>query len=93
MLLCFDLVNEVTIFDQLVVFKYSRQDSPAGTARLVRCDYRDTSEKHIAIQRVIQSLMSVYYDRIGKKRPGFVSFRKGSFRYAARLADVPCVHS
>jgi len=85
------LVNEVTIFDQLVVFKWAPHHSPPGTARFVRCECGH-SARHLPIERILQSLMSVYYARLGIPRPGFVSFEKGSFGDASILRDVPCQH-
>jgi hypothetical protein len=89
------LVNEVSVLDQLVVFKFSQRDSPSGTAKYVRIDCVDRVElapvMHIALQRMIQSILGVYYDSdrgatVG--RPGFVSFNKGQFNEAPLLGTV-----
>jgi hypothetical protein len=86
------MVNEVTIFDQLVVFKFAPKSYPPTEARFVRCDLQDSHAKHLAIQRLLQSIMSVYYARLGEKmtRPGFVSFDKGTFGKAPELVTIKC---
>jgi hypothetical protein len=84
------MVNEISVMDQFVIFRFRREDSPVGTVRYVAVDCRENA--HIAVQRLLQSIMSVYYDpsRGGmRSRPGFVSFKKGTFAEASILADVP----
>lgn len=90
------MVNEVTVFDKLVVFKFSQRDSPRGLARFVRIDCLDKTSHDIALniplQRMLQSILGVYYDTARGatvERPGFVSFHKGQFRDAPVLGNVP----
>ncbi len=76
-------VNEVTVFDTAVVFKWHPNSSPSGRARYVLVDCRPDGTENvtgIALQRMLQSIMSVYYSRRRIVRPGFVSFEKGTFR-------------
>jgi hypothetical protein len=85
------MVTEVSVFRRYTIFKYSERDSPDGTARYVSVDGRNKG--YISLQRMIQSILSVYYDRtrrLRSERPGFVSFEKGTFQNAARLGDVLC---
>jgi hypothetical protein len=84
------IVNEVTILDRLVAFKYAPKDCPPGQARFVRCDRNERVSMHLALGRVLQSILSVYCDRAGISRPGFVSFHKGTFHDAPELGFVPC---
>lgn len=42
------IVNEVAVLDQLVVFKFSPQDSPPGTAKFVRIDCVDRVQQGLA---------------------------------------------
>ncbi len=90
------IVNEVTVFDKLVVFKFAPLDSPRGAAKFVRIDCVDRVKKvlalNIPLQRMLQSILGVYYDvdrRVTIERPGFVSFYKGQFKDAPMLGTVP----
>ena len=84
------MLNEITVLDRYVIFKLRPDHSPSRTARYVNIDC--TAKMHISLQRLIQSILSVYYDPSRGKtreRPGFVSFEKGTFRNAPVLGDVP----
>ncbi len=84
------LVNEVSVMEQTCAFKVRSKDSPPNKARYVAVDCR--AELHIPLQRLLQTIMSVYYDptrRTGHERPGFVSFRKHTFKNAAELGLLP----
>lgn len=87
---CFDaMVNEITVIDRYVIFKWRLKDSPTGKVRYVNVDCRN--KKHVAIQRMIQSVLGVYYDETRgqtRERPGFVSFEKGTFGSSPVLGDV-----
>lgn len=86
-------VNEVSVLDKGLLFKYRPEDSKPNTAKYVYIDASDVESRgHIVIQRLIQSIMSVYYDRNSSgynERPGFVSFEKGTFANAAHKGDLP----
>lgn len=87
---CFDsMVNEITVIDRYVIFKWRLQDSPTGKVRYVKVDCQN--KMHVAIQRMIQSVLGVYYDKTRgqtRERPGFVSFEKGTFRDGPVLGDL-----
>lgn len=88
------VVNEVTVMDEYVVFKWRQRDSPAGTARFVRvdCIREGGTDFEIPVQRMLQSLLGVYYDPSRgstSRRPGFVHFGKGTFGRAPVLGDLP----
>lgn len=83
------LLNEVTVLDQLAVFKWGPIDSPPGYAKYAWCRHEGNEfPRHIAVERVIQSVLSVYYARNGATRPGFVSFAKGTFGEPFASIDV-----
>ena len=89
-------VNEVIVFDALVAFKYAPFDCRPGSAQYVRVDVRPSPEggsgRHVPLQRLIQSILGVYYQRNGEGysvRPGFVSFEKGTFGDAPSLGQLP----
>lgn len=87
------MVNEVSVMARICVFKNRPKHTP-GNARYVRVDCR--SEPHIPLQRLLQSLLSVYYDETrgsGKQRPGFVSFKKRTFANSPELGLVPYLES
>ncbi|WP_395543504.1 DUF6602 domain-containing protein [Neotabrizicola sp. sgz301269] len=84
------MVNEVSVLARTCVFKVRRENAPANNARYVSVDCRN--EQHIPLQRMLQSLMSVYYDdsRMTEKlRPGFVSFKKATFKDSPEIGLVP----
>lgn len=90
------MVNEVSVLNKFVVFKFRKEDSGReGHARYVDiiCRGEDRAMGHIPLQRMLNSILSVYYDpsRQGgnAERPGFVSFRKGVFAGAPVLGFVP----
>lgn len=86
------MVNEVSVLARTCVFKTRPDNGPEHRARYVAIDC--VEEGHITLQRLLQSLMSVYYDesRMGKKmRPGFVSFRQNTFKDSPELGLVPFV--
>ncbi|MEH6674312.1 MAG: DUF6602 domain-containing protein [Sulfitobacter sp.] len=81
------MVNEVSVLARTCVFKTRPDNGPHGKARYVAIDC--TNEGHIVLQRLLQSLMSVYYDGSrGKYRPGFASFRKGTFKDSPEIGLV-----
>lgn len=81
------MVNEVSVLARTCVFKNRVDKGPLGKARYVAVDC--TTEQHIVLQRLLQSLMSVYYDRTRtKSRPGFVSFRKATFKDSQQIGLV-----
>jgi hypothetical protein len=84
------MVNEIIVIDRYVIFKWRLRDSPDGTVRYVNVNCKN--KMYIAIQRMIQSILGVYYDasRVQlHERPGFVSFKKGTFGRAPVLGDLP----
>lgn len=85
---CFDtMVNEVSVLARTCVFKNRIDRGPQGKARYVAVDC--TKEEHIVLQRLLQSLMSVYYDDTRtKSRPGFASFRKATFKDSPQIGLV-----
>jgi hypothetical protein len=84
------MINEVSVLARTCVFKTRIDQGGGATARYVAVDCR--TETHIPLQRLLQSLLSVYYDKSRldqKKRPGFVSFRQRTFADAPELGHVP----
>jgi hypothetical protein len=84
------ILNEITVLDRFTIFRWRPDDSPLGHVRFVNVDCR--GKEHIGLQRILQSILSTYYDPTRgtpRARPGFVSFEKGTFRDAAPLSDVP----
>jgi hypothetical protein len=84
------MINEVSVFKENVIFKKRSDDSPLGMAQYVNVDCR--GKDHIALQRVLNSILSVYYDPTRgsrKDRPGFVSFEQKTFRNSPDLGLVP----
>ena len=83
------MLNEASVLGSLCVFK-NRPDKLPDCARYVGVDCR--KEQHIPLQRILQSLFSVYYDPTrgsGKQRPGFASFEQRTFARAPVLGLVP----
>jgi hypothetical protein len=85
------MVTEISAISDFIVFKFREGDSDrAGQAKYVRVG--TAGKSHVALQRLINSVLSVYYDatREGGRhgRPGFVSFEKGTFNRAAVLGYV-----
>lgn len=81
------MVNEVSVLARTCVFKTRPDNGPQGKARYVAVDCK--KEEHIVIQRLLQSLMSVYYDSSrSTSRPGFVSFKKNTFKHSPELGLV-----
>lgn len=83
------MINEVSVLARTCVFKTRIDHGGNASARYVAVDCR--SETHIPLQRLLQSLMSVYYDKTRmdqKRRPGFVSFRQRTFADAPELGHV-----
>jgi len=84
------MINEISVLARTCVFKTRPDNGPANRARYIAVDCAE--EGHITLQRLLQSLMSVYYDesRTGNKtRPGFVSFRRNTFKDSPELGLVP----
>jgi hypothetical protein len=75
------MVTEVCVISKFTVFKFRKRDSGRqGYAKYVSVNAKDKPQ--ISLQRLINSILSVFYDDsrgIGCKRPGFVSFKKGTF--------------
>ncbi len=85
------MLNEASVIARTCIFKFRPEHSRNGSVRYVSIPC--AAEPHIPLQRLLQSIFSVYYDetRIGPKdRPGFVSFRKDTFRDAPELGLVAC---
>jgi hypothetical protein len=85
------MLNEASVMARTCVFKNRPEHAPGGYARYIAVDCR--RELHIPLQRVMQSLLSVYYDETrgsGKERPGFVSFKRKTFANSPELGLVPC---
>ena len=83
------MVNEVSVLARTCVFKNRLEHGGSDTARYVSVDC--TVEAHIPLQRLLQSIFSVYYDptRSGtRSRPGFVSFRRRTFADSHELGFV-----
>lgn len=85
------LINEVIIANKTCVFKY-RQDNTTipDHAQYVGVDC--ISRPHIPLQRILQSILSVYYDKSRGstlERPGFVSFEKNTFADADKIGTIP----
>lgn len=83
------LINEVSVLNRFVIFKYAPKDSKLRMAKFVRCDVSESNE-HLPLGRILQSIFSVYYGRPGAPpRPGFVHFPKGTFGDAPEVGLVP----
>ncbi|MEM9360614.1 MAG: DUF6602 domain-containing protein [Pseudomonadota bacterium] len=84
------MITEISLISQFTVFKFRKEDSDeVGTAKYV--NVCSSEQPHIALQRLINSILSVYYDDsrgVGSERPGFVSFKKGTFKMAEKLGNV-----
>lgn len=84
------MINEVSVLGRTCVFKTRIDQGGGSSARYAAVDCR--TEAHIPLQRLLQSLMSVYYDTSRmdqKRRPGFVSFRQRTFANAPELGHIP----
>ena len=84
------MVNEVSVLGRTCVFKKRREDGPSDHAQYVAVNC--VKEQHIPLQRLMQSLLSVYYDdtrAAANRRPGFVSFRKNTFADSPQIGLVP----
>ena len=85
------MLNEASVIARTCVFKYRPEHGRNNSARYVSISCK--AEPHIPLQRLLQSIFSVYYDKSRgwpKKRPGFVSFQKNLFRDAPELGLVTC---
>lgn len=83
------MVNEVSVLARTCVFKKRLEHGDPSKASYVAVDCR--VETHVPLQRLLQSLFSVYYDKTRmaeKTRPGFVSFRKRTFADAFELGSI-----
>jgi hypothetical protein len=83
------MVNEVSVLNLTCVFKNRPGHGIGGNARYVGVDCR--TEEHIPIQRILQTIFSVYYDKTRggqRARPGFVSFRQKTFANSPELGQV-----
>lgn len=83
------MLNEASVLARTCIFKNRIEHGRDHSAKYVAVDCRQ--EPHIALQRLLQSLLSVYYDETrgsGKQRPGFVSFRKRTFADSPELGLV-----
>ncbi|MDC7812839.1 DUF6602 domain-containing protein [Sphingomonas koreensis] len=84
------MVNEISVLGRTCVFKTRIDNGGDAGARYIAVDCR--TETHIPLQRLLQSLMSVYYDPTRmdeKRRPGFASFRQRTFADASELGHIP----
>lgn len=84
------MVNEISVLARTCLFKTRIDNGGDAGARYIAVDCR--TETHIPLQRLLQSLMSVYYDPTRmdeKRRPGFASFRQRTFADASELGYVP----
>ncbi len=84
------MINEVAVLARTCIFKKRIEHGRNQSASYVSIDC--STEQHIPLQRVLQSIFSVYYDETrgaNKHRPGFVSFRKNSFSKSPEIGIVP----
>lgn len=84
------MLNEASVLGRTCVFKNRQEHGRDQSAKYVAVSCR--RESHIPLQRLLQSLLSVYYDGSrgsGRERPGFVSFRKRTFADSPELGLVP----
>ena len=85
------MVTEICVISEFTVFKYREEDSDRSrSAKYVDVDAMDRPS--ISLQRLLNSVLSVFYDKSrgkGCERPGFVSFEKGTFKKARLLGYVP----
>lgn len=76
-----EMITEIGVLKEFTVFKFRKGDSDVtGRAKYVNVDTRFAP--HVSLQRLINSILSVYHDDTRgnpHKRPGFVSFKKGTF--------------
>ncbi|GJE19285.1 DUF6602 domain-containing protein [Methylobacterium marchantiae] len=83
------MINEISVMGNSCVFKVRSTDSSENKARYVGVDCK--LENHIPLQRLIQTILSVYYDRSRgstRDRPGFVSFEKSTFKNSPDLGEI-----
>lgn len=84
------LANEVSVLQQFVLFKFlPNRGKKSAPYRLIQAQGADG---HIVLQRVLQSILGVFYDptrQAAPARPGFVSFHKGTFGSSPCLGEVP----
>lgn len=84
------MLNEASVLGRTCVFKSRPEHGPGSNARYIGIDC--VIEQHIPLQRMLQSVFSVYYDEsriAAKSRPGFVSFRRNTFAKAPEVGLVP----
>lgn len=85
------LITEVIILNQFCLFKFNKEHSERkNQARYISLDCEQ--EPHIAVERILQSILSVYYDKSrGSQvtRPGFISFKKDTFKNASLAGYIP----
>lgn len=82
-------INEVSVMNKTCAFKMRSNHSEPNKALYVGVDCQ--REVHVPLQRIIQSILSVYYDvtrASNRERPGFVSFRRSTFRSAPIMGYV-----
>ena len=84
------MLNELTIINSFMFFKYRKESSDLpGMCKYVNIDLKNKS--NIALQRLLQSILGVYYYRLPShniERPGFVSFEKGTFGDAPTIGYI-----
>lgn len=83
------MLNELTILDQFTIFKFREDSTDDGEITFVKIDCKDRI--HVALQRLIQSILGVYYRKSSNgaiQRPGFISFEKGVHNDAERFAYI-----
>lgn len=85
------LANEIAVLNEFVLFKFC-PDGPNASHASYCCVAADGDESHVVLQRLLQSLLSVFYHRqAAVKRPGFVSFNKGTFMNSLSVGQIPTV--
>jgi hypothetical protein len=87
------MITEASVFREFIVFKFRQTDSDRnGFAKYVNVECK--AQGHIALQRLLNSILSTYYDPSRgspHQRPGFVSFEKDTFHGAPVLGYVPII--
>lgn len=85
------MVTEICVIAEFTAFKFREQDSDEkGHAKYVKVDA--IMQTSVSLQRLLNSILSVFYDESrakGCSRPGYVSFKKGTFGDAPLLGYVP----
>jgi hypothetical protein len=84
------MIHELTVFNSFMLFKYRKESSDIpNMCKYVNIDLKN--QLNIALQRLLQSILAVYYYRLPNSsidRPGFVSFEKGTFGNAPTVGYI-----